>query len=196
MAQEAAAAGDETVMSQREFAEVLVRKLGLFRLLPGNPGPLDCMMLLSQYGIYPSTSTKPTDSDPTPGWTLDADAAVTLDQFAVVLVRALGLQDTVEGDVQDPQNWLDALKKAEVEVTNVTDGLAGLTPLASIAAVQPIFETISDPITLRFIPDSLVQLINTITFPEYAPSAPAPIVPQRRPRPREEGPEPQPLTPT
>ena len=187
MAQEAPPAGEPGVMNQQQFADILVRKLGLFRLLPGTPGALDSMILLTQYGIYPSVSSKPTDADPAPGWSLDPNAPVTLEQFAVVMVRALKLQDTVEGDVMDPQNWLDALKKAGVEVTNVADGVASLVPLEDIPAMQPIFEVTGDPITLRFIPDSVVALINTISFPEFAPAGQ---------KPQEEGRKPRPVTPT
>ncbi len=176
----------EKMMSQSQLAEILVRKLGLFRLLPGNPSPLDCMILLSQFGIYPSTSTTPTEANPTPGWSLDPNKLVTLEEFAIIMVRALGLTSTVEGDIDDPQNWLDALKKAEVQVTNVTGDIGELIPLASIPRIQPIFEITGDPITLRFVPDSLVGVINTIKFPELPPAPPAP----------EEGPKPKPVTPT
>ena len=177
------------MMSQSQLAEILVRKLGLFRLLPGNPSPLDCMILLSQFGIYPSTSTLPTEANPAPGWSLDPNKLVTLEEFAVVMVRALGLTGTVEGDINDPQNWLEALKKAEVQVTNVAGDIDELTPLASIPRIQPIFEVTGDPITLRFVPDSLVGVINTIKFPELPP-APTP------PPGGEQGPAPKPVTPT
>lgn len=177
----------EKLMNQRELAEILVRKLGLFRLLPGNPNPLDCMILLSQFGIYPSISSVPTEANPTPGWSLDPEKIVTLEDFAIIMVRALGLTSTVEGDINDPQNWLNALEKAEVQVTNVPGEIGTLVPLASIPMMQPIFEITGDPITLRYVPDSIVGVINTIKFPELPPTAPTP---------GEEGPKPKPVTPT
>lgn len=174
-------------LTQGNLAEILVRKLGLYRLLPGNPNQLDSIMILSQHGIYPSLTAKPSDADPTPGWNLDPKAEVTLAHFAVIMVRALGLEDKVHGDKKDIQNWLNVLKEVNVPTDDPIEGLSHLRPLRDIPEMQPLFEVTGDPLSRRYVPDSLVSLINTITFSEIQP--PPPTTP-------EQGKKKKPVTPT
>jgi hypothetical protein len=187
----ASADAEVKLMTHGELAQLLVRRLGLFRLLPGNPTDLDCMMLLSQYGIYPSPTTKATERDPTPGWSLDENAEVSLAQLAVLIVRALGLEDQVQGDKADPQNWLNLLRDLEVPTDTIGGAVAQVRPLSDFPVLQPLFEVITDPITRRYLPDSQVFLMfGTLTFPDLG----APAV--KTTETKEEGKRPRPITPT
>lgn len=188
---EAPAEAEVKLMTHGELAQLLVRKLGLFRLLPGNPTDLDCMMLLSQYKVYPSPTTSPTEQEPTPGWSLDSSAEVSLAQLAVLIVRALGLGDQVQGDKEDPQNWLNLLRDLEVPTDTIGAAVAQVRPLSSFPALQPLFEIVTDPITRRYLPDSQVfELFGTLSFPDLGATEVTVVEPE------EEGPKPKPITPT
>ncbi len=173
------------VMTHGELAQLLVEKLGLYRLLPANASVIDYIMLLMQNGIYPSPTLQATAQTPAPGWSLDGTAEVTLADLAVVLVRALRLEDQVKGDRGDVQNWLNALKDINVPVDSVGAGVATLTPLSETLVNLPIFQTTIDPLVRRYIP-----------FPEIIPPTvkevrvPAPVIVTR-----EQGPKPKPVTP-
>ena len=67
------------------------------------------------------------------------------------------------------------------------EGLSHLRPLRDIPEMQPLFEVTGDPLSRRYVPDSLVDLVNTITFSEIQP--PPPTTP-------EQGPKKKPVTPT
>ena len=119
---------------------------------------------------------------------MDGKAEVTLADLAVVLVRSLRLEDQVQGNKDDVQNWLNALKTVNVPVDSVGAGVATLSPLSEVLVKLPIFQTTIDPLVRRFIP-----------FPDVIPPevtetpAPTPVpVPVRQ---REQGPPPKPVTP-
>ena len=114
------------LMTHGELAQLLVRKLGLYRFLPANPTDVECMILLAQNGIFPSPTLTPTEQDPSPGWSLDPSKEVSLADLAVVLVRALRLEGQVQGDKADPQNWLNVLKDVQVPTDTIGAGVAAL----------------------------------------------------------------------
>lgn len=183
----AAPAGQEEKMSQGELAQLLVRKLGLLRFLSPNPSDLECIMILSQNGIFPSPNLTPTEQNPTPGWNADPSVQVTLADLAVVLVRAMRLEGTVQGDKNDPQNWLNALQAVNVPTDTVEGGVRVLKPLATLLQNIAQRSTSSDPLVLTYIPESSGGgLLNTITFPDIK-SAKADL--------KDEG-QPAPMTPT
>ena len=174
------------LMNHGELAELLVRKLGLFRLMPANATPLDAMMILSQQGIFPSPSLKPTEQNQTPGWKLDAKSEVSLADLAVVIVRALGLEGKVQGDKNDPQNWLDVLKEIQVPVDSIGAAVGTTQPLGRLLVNLPIFAVTEDPIVKRFIPlDTTTGVINSLTLPNVGGQLPT----------GETGPPPKPATP-
>ncbi len=174
------------LMTHGELAQILVRKLGLYRLLPVNPTDMECMILLAQNGIFPSPTLVPTEQNPVPGWSLDPDKEVTLAELAVVLVRALRLEGKVQGDPADPQNWLNVLKDVQVPTDSIGAGVAALVPLSDVVEARPIFQVTQDPIQRRYLPEpSAIQILNTIVFPDLRP----PTVPPA-------GPPPVPVTPT
>lgn len=163
--------GQGDMLTQGEFAQLLVKKLGLLGLLPPNPSDMQCMMILSQNGIFPSPTLQPTEQNPTPGWNLDPDVRVTLADVAVTLVRALGLEDTVQGDKADPQNWLNALQAVSVPTDTVQGGVQTVTPLSSQLLSIAAAQTSGDPLASVYVPSTSGSgLINTITFPDI-PSA-------------------------
>lgn len=166
VAQEGGAEG--AVMTQGQLAQMLVAKLGLLHiLLPPNPSDLECIMALSQAGIFPSPTLTPTEQNPTPGWSLDPNTPVTLAELAVILVRALGLEDTVEGDKSDPQNWLNALQAVNVPTDTVQGGVQNVKPLHQVLQEIVASRTSTDPLVSKYIPDSRGGwLIDTITFPD------------------------------
>jgi microcompartment protein CcmK/EutM len=174
------------LMTHGELAQILVRKLGLYRLLPVNPTDMECMILLAQNGIFPSPTLKPTEQNPVPGWSLDPEREVTLADLAVLLVRALRLEGSVQGDPADPQNWLNVLKDVQVPTDSIGAGVAALVPLSDVVEARPIFQVTQDPIQRRYIPEpTTIQLLNTLVFPDLRP----PTVPPA-------GPPPVPVTPT
>lgn len=159
------------MLTQGQFAQLIVKKLGLLGLLPPNPSDLQCMMILSQNGIFPSPTLQPTEQNPTPGWNLDPNVRVTLADVAVTLVRALGLEDTVAGDKADPQNWLNALQAVNVPTDTVQGGVQTVAPLSSQLLSVAASQNSGDPLTRVFLPaTSGSGLINTMTFPDI-PSA-------------------------
>ena len=179
------------LMTQGELAQLMVKKLGLFRQLPASPSDFECIMVLSQNGIFPSPTLMPTEQNPAPGWNLTGDAEVTLADLAVVLVRALGLVEEVEGDVADPQNWVNVLKNLQVPHESIGAGVAQMRPLDQVLVGTPIFQLSPDPLTKRLISESDTNdLFNIIQLPVIGATLP----PSRRPR--EEGPVPKPATPT
>lgn len=166
-AEAAAPAGQDEKMSQGELAQLLVRKLGLLRFLSPNPSDLECIMILSQNGIFPSPNLNPTEQNPTPGWNADPSVQVTLADLAVVLVRAMRLEGSVQGDKNDPQNWLNALQAVNVPTDTVEGGVQVLKPLASLLQNIAQRTTSADPLVLTYIPESSGGgLLNTITFPD------------------------------
>ncbi|MBU4461396.1 MAG: hypothetical protein KJ579_12570 [Verrucomicrobia bacterium] len=166
-AADAAPAGQDERMSQGELAQLLVRKLGLLRFLPPNPSDLECIMILSQNGVFPSPNLAPTEQNPTPGWNADPSVQVTLADLAVVLVRAMRLEETVQGDKNDPQNWLNALQAVNVPTDTVEGGVQVLRPLATLLQNIAQRSTSGDPLVLTYIPESSGGgLLNTITFPD------------------------------
>lgn len=179
------------LMTHGELAQLLVRKLGLYRFLPANPTDVECMILLAQNGVFPSPTLTPTEQDPTPGWSLDPAKEVSLADLAVVLVRALRLEGQVQGDRADPQNWLNVLKDVQVPTDTIGAGVAALAPLADALQALPLFDLTPEPLSRRYVPESTAAgVINTIAFPD--------VTAARRPRPPAPpaGPRPRPVTPT
>lgn len=173
------------MLTHGEVAQRLVRKLGLYRFLPGNPTDMECMILLAQSGVFPSLA--PTKENPVGGWSLDPCVEMSLADFAVVLGRALRLEGEVQGDPSDPQNWLNLLKELQVPVDSVGAGVAAVKPLADVQVAIPLFSQSPEPLTKRYIPESTgAAVVNTIVFPDIAPPA-APVLPP--------GPPPVPVTP-
>jgi len=185
-AQEASAPAQEAV-TQGQVAQMLVKQLGLWKQLPANPTDFQCIEILTQNGIFPSPTLKPTEANPAPGWDLSGDAAVTAEQLAVLLVRALGLADKVEGDVADIANWVNVLKGVNVPAEKGSIDL--VKPLDQVLAGHPIFQVTPDPLTKRYVPEPMViQIINLILAEPL-------VKPQPLPKPPEEGPKPKPVTP-
>lgn len=186
MAQEGAAAeggAAEAVLTQGKVAQMLVKQLGLWKQLPANPTDFQCIEILTANGIYPSPTLTPSEANPAPGWDLSGDAAITADQLVVLLVRALGLVDRVEGDIADIQNWVNALKNFNVPTE--VGGIELVKPLDQVLVGHPIFQVTPDPLSKRFIPEPLIiQILGTI-FAE----------PRTLPTGAEEGPKPPPATP-
>ncbi|MCX7818179.1 MAG: hypothetical protein N2652_03065 [Kiritimatiellae bacterium] len=186
-AQAAAQEPAPKLLTHGELAQLLVRKLGLYRFVAANPTDVECMILLAQNGVFPSPTLTPTEQNPAPGWSLDPAKEVSLADLAVVLVRALRLEGQVEGDKGDPQNWLKVLKDVQVPTDTVGAGLAALSPLADALQALPLFSVTPEPLARRYLPESTAAaLINTIAFPDVAG-------PRRVPPP---GPPPRPVTPT
>ena len=159
--------GQADQMSQGELAQLLVKKLGLLSYLPPNPSDLECIMILSQNGIFPSPNLAPTEQNPTPGWNLDPTTKVTLADLSIILVRALGLEGTVQGDKADPQNWLNALQGVNVPTDTVEGGVQALIPLATALQNLAASNTSTDPLAKIYIPESSGSgLLNTLTFPD------------------------------
>lgn len=173
----------EAPLTQGKVAQILVKQLGLWKQLPANPTDFQCIEILTANGIYPSPTLTPSEANPAPGWDLSGDTAITADQLVVLLVRALGLADRVEGDVADIQNWVNVLKNVNVPTT--VEGIELVKPLDQVLVGHPIFQVTPDPLTKRFIPEPLIiRLIGTIfAEPRTLPTAP------------EEGPKPPPATP-
>lgn len=173
--------GEGAKFTQGDLAQLLVRKLGLSRQLPANPTNFECIVMLSQNGVWPSPTLKPTEANPTPGW--DEDAEVTAEDMAVILVRALGLADKVEGDVADIANWVNVLKGIEVPFVPERGTLNVVKPLDQVLIAHPLFQQTPDPLAKRYIPESAITEILGLVLD----SRPGPVV--------EEGEEPKPVTP-
>lgn len=166
------------LMTQGELAQLLVKKLGLYRVVPANPSDLECVGVLSANGIFPSAKL----SGEGVGWNLTAE--VTQMDVVRLLVRALGLQGQVE-DIANDQQWIDVLKKAEVSTETVGAGVAALRPFSEILTAVPLFQITQDPLDRRFIPESDIQnLFGEIRFPVST------TIPEK------EEPKPKPATPT
>lgn len=177
------------LMTQGELAQLLVKKLGLYRALPANPTDLECIMVLSQNGVYPATQLKAVE-DETPGWSLSEDAEATMADLVILLVRALGLEDEVEGDMQDEQNWVNVLKAYEIPFDSIGEGVAQLTPLTEIPVMIPLFQISEDPLRKRFIPESDSEdIFDLLALPDIGPVATA-----ETGEVGEEGPPPTPVT--
>lgn len=175
----------EGVMTQGEFARKLCEQMGLYRFLPANPSALDCMILLTQNGIFPSLSSIPTPENPNPGWNLAADAPLTVAEMAVLLVRAMGMEDTVQGDVADPANWLAVV--ANLQIPTDPAGALGATGfLRDIESAIPIFALTGDALTARpASEDGALAILSNIILPVITPNGPA-----------EQGKPPTEITPT
>jgi len=162
---------EEAVMTHGQLAQLLVRRLGLVATMAPNPTDMECMMMLSMVGIFPSASLTPTVENPTPGWSMDPSTPVTLAELAVVLVRALGLEGQVEGDKNDPQNWVNALQDVNVPVDSVQGGMQSVVPLPQIVMSISIGATSIDPLRRVFVSDSRGGVVlDTISFPSLTPN--------------------------
>ena len=172
-AQEGADTPPEQTITHAQLARMLVEKLGLTRVLPANPSDFECIMVLAQNGIFPSPTLTPTDENPAPGWSLDPEAKVTYADLAVILVRALGLTDKVEGDKADIQNWVNVLKNFQIPHESAAAGIGAVKPLDQVLTALPLFQLTPDPLNRRLIPESeALQLLGVLTFPDMNPAAP------------------------
>ena len=181
IAQEGAEVAQDKTITHAQFARLLVERLGLLRVLPANPSAFECMMILAQNGIFPSPTLTPTEQNPAPGWSLDPEAKVSYADLAVVLVRAMGLADKVEGDKADVQNWVNVLKNLQIPYESATAGLSALKPLEQVLTALPLFQMSPDPLNQRFVqePEGL-QLLGVLTFPDLnvaPPAKPKPVTP-------------------
>lgn len=173
------------LMTQGELAQLLVKKLGLYRAVPANPSDLECIGILSANGIFPSATVSGEGS----GW--NPTAEVTAMDVVRLLVRSLNLQ----GQVKDPANdqqWMDVLKNAEVSTETVGAGVAALRPFSEILTAVPLFQITQDPLDKRYVPESdIFNLFGTISLPTVF----VPPTTSDEP-PKEDAPKPDPGTPT
>lgn len=174
-------------MTQGELAQLLVQKLGLYRILPLNASDLECVEVLMRYGIYPSAALEGPDA----GW--DIEKEVTAIDFVRILVRALGLQ----GEVVDPNNearWMEVLKSSGVSIETVVDGVEGMRPIYEMIMSFPSFSLTQDPLYKNPIAKSdVLDALDAINLPHVASIVITPPTP-RPPRPPDP-PRPDPVTP-
>jgi hypothetical protein len=170
------------LMTQGELAQLLVKKLGLYRIVPANPSDLECIGALVANGIFPSATLSGKGN----GWNPTAEVAPM--DVARLLVRALGLS----GQIQDPANdqqWMDVLKTAEVSTETVGAGVSALRPFSEILTAVPLFQVTQDPLDKRYIPESdILNLFGSISFPVQST---IPVTEEK-----EEVKKPKPATPT
>ncbi len=168
----AGTAASTAVMTHGAFARKLCERLGLYRFLPANPSDLDCMILLSQNGIFPSISSAPTPENPTPGWNLDAKAPLTVAEMAVLLVRAMKMEDSVKGDVNNPENWLAVLRDYQIPVDQPEGALGETRYLRDLRLAIPIFEITGDPLVARHAPEAgILEILGNINLYFIKPDA-------------------------
>lgn len=98
-----------------EMAELLVKALGLVRLLPNAPTPQQMFDILMQNGIAPQG-----------GWKLDAQ--VTKADLAQVVVKALRMEDRVENP-NDPQAWLNVMKELGISMDRLSQTVQAVEAL-------------------------------------------------------------------
>jgi hypothetical protein len=170
------------LMTQGELAQLLVKKLGLYRIVPANPSDLECIGALVANGIFPSATLSGKGN----GWNSTAEVAPM--DVVRLLVRALGLS----GQIQDPANdqqWMDVLKTAEVSTETVGAGVSALRPFSEILTAVPLFQVTQDPLDKRYIPESdILNLFGSISFPVQST---IPVTEEK-----EEVKKPKPATPT
>lgn len=149
----------QVVMTHAKMARELCQRLGLMRFLPANPSDLDCMLILSQNGIYPSPTTQPTPENPTPGWNLAGNAPLTVAEMAVLMVRSMQLQGSVEGDKTNPESWMKVLRDYQIPMDGTQGALTSVKFLRDIDVAVPIFEITGDPLVARDAPEAGVLAI-------------------------------------
>jgi hypothetical protein len=102
-------------VTEGEFAQWLVRVLGLSRFLPAAPTDLECFQVLIQNGITPRD-----------GW--QQDRPVSEGNLARVIVLALGRQAEVENP-DDDQSWIAYLKSVGIDFSSIGEAIENLEPL-------------------------------------------------------------------
>ena len=127
-----------------EMAELLVKALGLVRLLPNAPTPQQMFDILMQNGIAPQG-----------GWKLDAQ--VTKADLAQVVVKALRMEDRVENP-NDPQSWINVLKQAGISLDRLSQTIQHVEALPEGMA-QDVTLSSTDPLIYgeNLAPGSSVQ---------------------------------------
>jgi hypothetical protein len=133
----------EQVVTQPQLAELLVRTLGLVRLLPNAPSTQQMFDVLMQNGIVPEG-----------GWTLDG--IVTKADLARVLVQALRRTDDVENP-NDPQSWINALREMGISLDRLSEAIQSVEALPD-ALAQKHQLTSTDPLNYtRFFEENVTQ---------------------------------------
>jgi hypothetical protein len=119
------------LVTEGEFAQWLVRVLGLSRFLPAAPTDLECFQILMQNGIMPRD-----------GW--QQDRPVTVGNLARVIVLALGKQAEVENP-DDDDSWIAYLKSAGIDFGTIGEAIENLEPLPQPVGHEAIV-TATDPL--------------------------------------------------
>lgn len=83
-------------ITQGDFAQMMVKMLGLYRYLPPDPTDGECFAILMVNQIVPAD-----------GW--QKKEPLTRGDLAMVVIKAMGEQDSVE-DPDDPESWVAALQ--------------------------------------------------------------------------------------
>lgn len=164
-----------------QFAQLLVKTLGLARFLPAVPTDADCFRILAQNGIAPAD-----------GW--KNDGIVRRGDLARVLVQAMDLSDEVENP-EDPNSWIATLEQNGISLDRISTSVAQVEALPQ--GITQNYET-TDPLFVEvershpsdtFLPGDL----SPNDFPIGHPAALAPITIQMgsvlKPKP---GPKPTP----
>jgi hypothetical protein len=172
---------------QGELALMLVEVLGFSRFLPARPTEQQAIAILLENGIEPQGGWKP-------------DAPVYAPDLAVIIVKALGLQDEVE-DQDNPQSWIDYLVSIGVPIDTVGIAVAGVSPLVEGIAPGAVGDAGDvDPLTRRtvfglpdetesgtdvaieifpevFVPLTPAEVVQVITSIPDVPPTPTPVTP-------------------
>lgn len=96
---------DSELMTQGEFAQKMVRMLGLYRYLPPDPTDGECFAILMVNKVTPED-----------GWV--EEKLLTREDLAMVVVKAMGQEGSVENP-DDPQSWVDTLQALGVPIEAV-----------------------------------------------------------------------------
>ena len=119
------------LVTEGEFAQWLVRVLGLSRFLPAAPTDLECFQVLMQNGISPKQ-----------GWS--QERTVTMGNLARVIVLALGKQAEVQNP-DDDESWVNYLKSVGIDFGTIGEAVENLEPLPQPVGPEAIV-TSTDPL--------------------------------------------------
>lgn len=138
----AAEAEAPRAVTHPEMAELLVKALGLVRLLPNAPTPQQMFDLLMQNGIAPQG-----------GWKLDAQ--VTKADLAQVVVKALRMDDRVENP-NDPQAWLNVMKELGISMERLSQTVQSVEALPDAMGQDRALQS-TDPLVygMGFVPSTV-----------------------------------------
>ena len=105
-----AAEATKDSITQGQAAKLVAYYLGFFPQLPANPTEHDCIDLLLQNNISPFN-----------GW--EMTKILTVADFAKIIVGAMGDEDQLSGDLNDPKTYIQYLKGLNVPVESVSETL-------------------------------------------------------------------------